>query len=245
MALPTIGETRAAAHMTGTGTDGRTMVDTLVPPPQPLKPRFRGVMHEIAFLVSIPLGLALVAVADTGPAKIAALVYSLGASALYGTSAAYHRGQWSERARGWMRRLDHSMIFVLIAATYTPICVLGLQGGGAMITLVGIWAGATLGVVLGMAGLAQKPGVGATLYLLMGWAAALSAPSLAERLGPLYLGLIVAGGLAYTVGAVGFATNWPNPRPATFGYHEVWHTFTLVAGSCFTVVVWGLVLRAG
>ncbi len=79
--------------------------------------------------------------------------------------------------------------------------------------------------------MAQKPGVGATLYLVMGWAAALSMPSLAEHLGPLYLGLIVAGGIAYTVGAIGFATNWPNPRPASFGYHEVWHTFTLVAGS--------------
>ncbi len=231
--------------MTGTGTDGKTMVDTLVPPLQPTKPRLRGVLHQVAFLASIPLGFALVAVADTPAAKVAALVYSLGACALYGTSAAYHRGHWSERGRAWMRRLDHSMIFVLIAATYTPICVLGLDGSRATMTLIGIWAGATLGVVLGLAGLAQKPGVGATLYLLMGWAAALSMPSLATHLGPLYLGLIVAGGLAYTVGAIGLATNWPNPRPATFGYHEVWHTFTLVAGSCFGVVVWGLVLRAG
>jgi hemolysin III len=143
-----------------------------------------------------------------------------------------------------MRRLDHSMIFVLIAATYTPLCLLGLRGGGAVLTLVGIWAGATLGVVLGMAGVAEKRGVGTTLYLLMGWVAALSVPSLASRLGPTYLGLIVAGGLAYTVGAIGLATNWPNPRPATFGYHEVWHTFTLVAGACFAVVVWGLVLGA-
>lgn len=231
--------------MTGIGTDGRVMVDTLVPPLQPTKPRYRGLLHQIAFLASIPLGFALVAVADTSAAKVAALVYSLGACALYGTSAAYHRGHWSERGRAWMRRLDHSMIFVLIAATYTPICVLGLDGGGATMTLIGVWAGATLGVVLGLAGLAQKPGVGATLYLLMGWTAALSMPSLADHLGPLYLGLILAGGLAYTVGAIGLATNWPNPRPATFGYHEVWHSLTLVAGSCFAVVVWGLVLRAG
>ena len=126
--------------MTGTGTDGRTMVDTLVPPLQPTKPRFRGVLHQIAFLASIPLGFALVAVADTPAAKVAALVYSLGACALYGTSAAYHRGHWSERGRAWMRRLDHSMIFVLIAATYPPICVLGLDGSGATMTLIGIWA---------------------------------------------------------------------------------------------------------
>jgi hemolysin III len=220
------------------------MVGTLVPLTPPEKPKLRGWLHQVAFLASIPLGLALVAVADTTPAKVAALVYSLGASALYGTSAAYHRGHWSPRGRAWMKRLDHSMIFVLIAATYTPICVLGLQGGGAVLTLVGIWAGATLGVVLGMAGIAEKTGVGMTLYLLMGWVAALSMPSMADRLGPLNLGLIIAGGLAYTVGAIGLGTNWPNPRPATFGYHEVWHTFTLVAGSCFAVVVWGLVLGA-
>jgi hemolysin III len=214
-----------------------------VPPPS-AKPRFRGVLHQAAFLASIPLGLTLVAVAQTTPAKVAALVYSLGASALYGTSAAYHRGNWTDRGRAWMKRLDHSMIFVLIAATYTPICVLGLRGGGATLTLVGIWAGATLGVVLGLSGIAEKSGVGMTLYLVMGWVAALSAPSLADRLGPLNLGLVVAGGIAYTVGAIGLATNWPNPRPATFGYHEVWHTFTLVAGTCFAIVVWGLVLSA-
>jgi hemolysin III len=221
------------------GTDGKSVLRLL---PPPVKPRFRGVLHQWAFLASIPLGLTLVALAETSTAKVAALVYSLGAIALYGTSAAYHRGHWSDRQRAWMKRLDHSMIFVLIAATYTPICLLGLQGGGAAVTLVGVWAGATLGVVLGMAGIAEKRGVGMTLYLLMGWVAALSLPSMLEHLGPLYLGLIVAGGLAYTVGAISLGTNWPNPRPATFGYHEVWHTFTLVAGGCFAVVVWGLVL---
>jgi hemolysin III len=228
--------------MTRRQAEGNAVLNVL---PPPFKPRLRGVLHQWAFLASIPLGLALVAVADTATAKVAALVYSLGAIALYGTSAAYHRGQWSDRQRAWMKRLDHSMIFVLIAATYTPICLLGLQGGGAAVTLIGIWAGATLGVVLGMAGIAEKRGVGLTLYLLMGWVAALSLPSMMENLGPTYLGLIIAGGVAYTVGAVSLATNWPNPRPATFGYHEVWHTFTLVAGCCFMVVVWGLVLGAG
>jgi hemolysin III len=224
-----------------TGTEGNEMLRIL---PPPVKPRYRGVLHQGAFLASIPLGLVLVALAPTPSAKVAALVYSLGAIGLYGTSAAYHRGNWTDRGRAWMKRLDHSMIFVLIAATYTPICVLGLRGGGAVLTLVGIWAGATLGVVLGLAGIAEKRGVGLTLYLVMGWVAALSMPSLADSLGPFRLGLIVAGGLAYTLGAIGLATNWPNPRPLTFGYHEVWHTFTLVAGTCFAVVVWGLVLSA-
>jgi hemolysin III len=228
--------------MTVEGADRNDVLNVL---PPPFKPRFRGVLHQWAFLASIPLGLTLVAVAQTGTAKVAALVYSLGAIALYGTSAAYHRGKWSDVQRAWMKRLDHSMIFVLIAATYTPICLLGLRGGGAVLTLIGVWAGAALGVVLGMAGIAEKRGVGMTLYLLIGWAAALSLPSMVQYLGPLYLGLIIAGGIAYTVGAVSLGTNWPNPRPATFGYHEVWHTFTLVAGACFAVVVWGLVLGAG
>jgi hemolysin III len=210
----------------------------------PVKPKLRGLLHEIAFLTSIPAGLALVAFAETTAAKGAALVYALGVSALYGTSAAYHRRTWSERGRRWMKRLDHSMIFVLIAATYTPICVLGLQGGGAVAILVGVWSAAVLGVALGLAGLAEKPGVGFTLYLVMGWLAALSFPALVEGLGAQLVSLVVVGGLAYTVGAIGFATKWPDPRPSTFGYHEVWHTFTLVAGSCFAVVVWGLVLRS-
>ncbi len=227
--------------MTEDRAEGMEMLRLL---PPPVKPRLRGVLHQWAFLASIPLGLTRVAVAGTTSAKVAALVYSLGACALYGTSAAYHRGHWSDRGRAWMKRLDHSMIFVLIAATYTPLCVLGLKGGGATLTLVGIWAGATLGVVLGMAGIAEKSGVGLTLYLVMGWVAAFSMPSLARHLGPVNLGLIIAGGLAYTVGAIGLATNWPNPRPSVFGYHEVWHTFTLVAGACFAVVVWGLVLGA-
>ncbi len=211
----------------------------------PVKPKLRGLLHEIAFLTSIPAGLALVAFAETGAAKAAALVYALGVSALYGTSAAYHRGNWSPRGRRWMKRLDHSMIFVLIAATYTPICVLGLQGGGGSVTiLVGVWSAAVLGVTLGLTGLAEKAGIGFTLYLIMGWVAALSFPSMVHTLGPGLVTLVVIGGIAYTVGAIGFATRWPDPRPLTFGYHEVWHTFTLVAGICFAVVVWGLVLRS-
>lgn len=222
---------------------GTTMADTLLAPAPP-KPTWRGRLHQIAFIASIPLGLALVAMADTTAAKVAALVYSLGAIGLYGTSAAYHRGNWSERGRAWMQRLDHSMIYVLIAATYTPMCLLALRGGGAVLTLVGVWIGATIGVVLALTGLGQKRGVGFALYLVLGWVAAFSLPSLAGHLGPLKSGLIVAGGLGYTIGAVSLATNWPDPRPATFGYHEIWHAFTLVAGACFAVVVWDLVLTA-
>src|SRR5215212_6939095 len=166
-------------------TDGDPVLNVL---PPPFKPRLRGVLHQWAFLASIPLGLGLVALAETPSAKVAALVYSLGACALYGTSAAYHRGNWSDRGRAWMKRLDHSMIFVLIAATYTPLCVLGLRGSGATLTLVGVWTGATLGVILGMAGIAEKTGVGLTLYLIMGWVAAFSIPSLARHLGPVNLG---------------------------------------------------------
>lgn len=224
---------------------GRTMVATRVSDAvEAVKPRLRGRLHQAAFLVSIPVGLVLVALAPTAEAKAAAVVYALGATALYGTSAAYHIGHWSERARHWMQRLDHSMIYVLIAATYTPVALLALHGGQGVVTLIAVWTGAVLGVVLRLTGLSERRGIGVALYFVLGWAAVISFPALVRSLGPVRLALVVAGGLAYTLGAVGLGARWPDPSPRVFGYHEVWHTATLVAGTCFAVVVFGLVLDA-
>jgi hemolysin III len=210
----------------------------------PDKPRLRGWLHQVAFLTSIPIGLLMVATAGTTEATVAAAVYALGVTALYGTSAAYHRFDWSARARRWMRRLDHSMIFVLIAATYTPVCLLALEGSGAVVNLVVIWSGALLGVLFGLTGIAEKPGVGFTLYLTLGWVATFSLPALLDGLGGSRFTLVAVGGIVYTLGAVCLGTKWPDPRPAVFGYHEVWHAATLVAGACFLIVNWGLVLGA-
>lgn len=210
----------------------------------PLVPRWRGRLHQVAFIVSIPHGLVLVALAGSTEAKVAAVIYSFGVSALYGTSAAYHRGRWSPAARKWMQRLDHSMIFVLIAATYTPFALLVLDGGASVALMVGVWSGAGLGLVLGLTGLAQKPGVGITLYIALGWVALLAFPALIRELAVGEMVLLVSGGVIYTVGAIGLGTRWPDPSPKVFGYHEIWHVMTLVAGVLLGVVVWIEVITA-
>ena len=204
----------------------------------PLVPRWRGRMHQVAFIVSIPLGLVLVALAGSAEARVAAVIYSAGVCGLYGTSAAYHRGRWSPSARRWMRRLDHSMIFVLIAATYTPFALLVLDGTASVALMVGVWAGAGLGLLLGLTGLAEKPGVGITLYIVLGWVAVLAFPALIRELSVPEMVLMVIGGVVYTIGAIGLGTRWPDPSPKVFGYHEIWHVMTLIAGICLGVVVW-------
>lgn len=208
------------------------------------KPEWRGRLHQWAFVVSIPLGLVLVALADTTAAKVGAAVYAFGVSALYGTSAAYHRGSWSPRARQIMKRLDHSAIFVLIAATYTPLILLVMEGTWQVFMLALIWSGAIAGLVLALAGVAERRFVGFALYILLGWAALLTLPQLVRGLSPPELVLLFVGGLVYTAGAVGLALRWPDPSPAVFGYHEVWHVMTVVAGLCLGGVVWTRVIVA-
>jgi hemolysin III len=207
------------------------------------KPLFRGRLHQICFFLSIPAGLALVVAARTGEARVAALVYSLGVTGLYGASGAYHRGNWSPRARRWMQRLDHSMIFVLIAATYTPFCLLVLEGTVSIVLLTAAWVGAIAGLVLALTGVAQKKGIGFTLYLVLGWLTLLAMPWLITHLSPLQLGLMALGGVLYTLGAICLGTRWPDPVPTHFGYHEVWHAMTVVAGLCMAVDVWMLALQ--
>jgi hemolysin III len=219
-------------------TDRPSADDPAAAPHLPLVPRWRGRLHQVAFILSIPLGLVLVALAGSTEATVAAVVYSVGVSGLYGTSAAYHRGRWSPRARRWMRRLDHSMIYVLIAATYTPFALLVLDGTASWALLIGVWTGAILGLVLGLTGLSEKPGVGITLYIILGWVAVLAFPALIRALSIPEMILMVVGGVVYTIGAIGLGSRWPDPSPRVFGYHEIWHVMTLVAGVCLAIVVW-------
>ena len=130
------------------------------------------------------------------------------------------------------------MIFVLIAATYTPFALLVLDGTASVALMVGVWAGAALGLLLGLTGLAEKPGVGITLYIVLGWVAVLAFPALIRELSVPEMILMVIGGVVYTIGAIGLGTRWPDPSPKVFGYHEIWHVMTLVAGICLAVVVW-------
>jgi hemolysin III len=201
------------------------------------KPRLRGRLHQWAFFVSIPAGIALVAVARGAEARVSAAIFTASLTALYGVSAAYHRGQWSERVRSRMRRLDHSMIFVLIAGSYTPVTLLALRPAWGVTLLALAWAGAAVGVVITVLCLERWPVVGFTMYLVLGWLAIVAAPQLAHSLSKPELALLAAGGLLYTVGAVVLAGKRPDPRPAVFGYHEVWHTFVISASASHYALV--------
>ena len=203
-----------------------------------MKPRLRGVLHTYGALVSVPLGIALVIAAPNGRATLAAAIYALAVSGLLATSATYHRIDWRRpRARAWMRRLDHSMIFVLIAGTYTPFSLLVLDGTLATAVLIAVWAGAFGGIVLNLVWFTAPKWITATVYVTLGWVATIAMPELAGRIGAVGVALLMGGGLLYTAGAVIYATQRPNPRPAVFGYHEIFHALVLAAAAAHFAVV--------
>jgi hemolysin III len=209
--------------------------------PPPSKPRFRGSLHQLAFLLSIPAGASLVALARAGEARVGAAIFAVTMTGLYGISAAYHRGRWTERGRLVMRRLDHSMIFVFIAGSYTPVTLLALRPTWGITFLALAWSGAVVGVLVTVLRLERWHGVGFAMYIVLGWLAVVVTPQLAHALTGVELGLLLSGGLFYTVGAVVLARKRPDPRPATFGYHEIWHTFVVGASSCHFALVLMLV----
>jgi hemolysin III len=196
------------------------------------KPRLRGVSHQWAFFVSLGAGLALILLANGSTATIAAGIYAFSLSALLGISALYHRVDWRPGARRWMRRLDHTMIFVLIAGTYTPFALLVLHGTIAHVVLVAVWVTAGAGTVLNLLWWNAPKPVTAAVYISTGWIAILAFPQLWDGLGPIGFGLIVLGGILYTAGAVVYARRRPDPRPAVFGYHEIFHLLVIVAAAC-------------
>ena len=201
------------------------------------KPRLRGWLHEVAFFASIPAGIALVALARGAAAEASAAIFAVGLTGLYGVSAFYHRGRWSDRGERVMKYLDHSMIFVLIAASYTPITLLALRPAWGITLLVLAWVGAVVGIVVTLTRLHRWRGVGFAMYLGLGWLAVVAAPEIGRALSRPELLLLVLGGVLYTTGAVVLARNRPNPWPLTFGYHEVWHTFVVGAGVCHYALV--------
>jgi hemolysin III len=206
------------------------------------KPRMRGRLHQIAFFVSVPAGIALIALADTGKARLAAAIFATGLAGVFGASAAYHRVAWSDPARKRMKRLDHSMIFVLIAGTYTPLCLLALSGVWSVVMLATVWAGAITGIVLKQVNIDGLKRVSGFLYISLGWASIVSMPQLFHKMsGPAFT-LVVVGGLLYTLGAIVFAAKRPDPYPAVFGYHEIWHAFTAGASLCHYSAVLLLIL---
>jgi hemolysin III len=192
-----------------------------------VKPRLRGVLHQYAFFVSLASGTLLVLLAATTRSSVAAAIYAASVSALFGVSALYHRRTWTPPARRRMRRLDHAMIFLLIAGTYTPVGLLVLHGTLATVVLVVVWGGAVAGIGLELAWTTAPSWLGGTVYLALGWVAVVAMPQLFARLGVAGGLLLVAGGLAYSAGAAVHALRRPDPAPAVFGYHEVFHLLVI------------------
>jgi len=196
------------------------------------KPKLRGVSHEWAFFVSLVLGIGLIVAADTPKATLAVAIYAASLSALLGTSALYHRVDWKRpEVRRWMRRLDHSMIFFLIAGTYTPFALLVLDGPLADAILAVVWFGAVVGAIVEMVWIEHPKWVAALVYMSLGWVAVVAFPGMWEEMGVGGTLLVAAGGLLYTVGAVVYATQRPNPSPRVFGYHEVFHALVILAAA--------------
>jgi hemolysin III len=210
-----------------------------------VKPKLRGVSHEYAFFVSVACGVALILAASGGRERLAASVYAGAVSALLGTSALYHRVTWRPAARRWMRRLDHSMIFVLIAGTYTPVALLALHGALASTILIVLWAGALGGVIFKLLWIDAPKWLFATVYLALGFVTAAVIGELPAAIGWLGVAGLLTGGLLYTAGAIVYATGKPDPSPKVFGYHEVFHALVIAAASLHYAVIAFAVLPHG
>jgi hemolysin III len=201
------------------------------------KPRLRGRLHQVAFFVSLPAGITLVTLAGGVAARAGAAIFATTLTGLFGVSMAYHRGRWSDRARLVMKHLDHSMIFVFIAGSYTPVTLLAMRPAWGITLLALTWTGAAVGVVVTVLRLERWHALGFTMYLVLGWLAVVAAPQLLKTLSRAEFALLVAGGVLYTVGAIVLARKRPDPSPRIFGYHEVWHSFVVGASTCHFALV--------
>jgi hemolysin III len=202
----------------------------------------RGWIHFWSFLASLATGATLIALAAStvsAKAALATSVYAATVLGLFGVSALYHRRHWvTSRARVWMKRLDHSMIFVFIAGTYTPFALLAMPRHTGLVVLCVVWGGALGGVALKLAWPTAPRWLGVPIYLALGWVAVFVLPDMLHQAGVAALVLLLVGGLFYTVGAVFYATRRPNPWPAVFGYHEFFHAATVVAAICHYIAIW-------
>jgi hemolysin III len=206
------------------------------------RPRWRGRLHRAAFFVSVPAGLSLIALGSTAAARAGAAIYAATLTAMYAASAALHRVDWGPRALRWMRHLDHSMIFVMIAGTYTPFALLALRPPWSTVVLAVVWGGAALGVTVRL--LADRFGIlEGTLYIVLGWIGAIFLPWAIGNLGITGTSLMFAGGLCYTVGAVLFWLRRPVLRPEVFGYHELWHVLVVAGSLCHYGLILYLIVR--
>ena len=201
-------------------------------------PHLRGRLHQIALIVAIPAGVALVFTVHGTVARIAALIYSLTLAGLFASSSTYNLRLGTTRLRPWMKWVDHAMIYLLIAGSYTPMCLVTLPRRWGVPLLAVIWTSALLGAGLKLFWRSRFRRAGGILYMTLGWAAFLALPQFVKLLSPLALTLLLMGGALYTLGAVVLARRRPDPSPTWFGYHEVWHAFVVGAGACQFGAIW-------
>jgi hemolysin III len=209
------------------------------------KPLLRGWLHVACFFLAVPVAVAIVASAASATARVAAVFYVVGVVALFGVSGFYHRGRWSPVWHSRMQSLDHMTIFVMIAGSYTPICLLALEGWVSVAMLAVAWVGAAAGGILAWTRGRRVNGVRFGLYIALGWTAAVATPQLVGNLTVAQLALIAVGGVLFTVGAVFLATHWPDPFPRVFGYHEIWHVLVVAAVVCHMAAIVPMIQGAG
>jgi hemolysin III len=194
-----------------------------------VKPRLRGWIHLGSFPLVLLAGAGLVALAPDTRTRVATAVFGLTAALLFGVSALYHRGTWSPRAEGVLKRLDHSNIFLIIAGTYTPFAVLLLEDGAARLLLTVIWLAALVGIAFRVLWVGAPRWLYVPAYIAMGWVAVAFLPEFLDGGGPLVLALVVLGGVLYTLGGLVYGLRRPDPSPRWFGFHEIFHVLTVVA----------------
>ncbi len=194
-----------------------------------VKPKLRGWLHAATFPLSVLLGAILVILAPTEKARVSSAIFAVTASLLFGVSALYHRGDWGPRASGVLKRFDHANIFLIIAGTYTPFSVLLLPTGPARTILWIVWSGALLGVAFRVLWVGAPRWLYVPVYIALGWVALIYTPQYLHGGGVTVFVLVLVGGALYTVGAIVYGTKRPNPSPRWFGFHEVFHAFTVLA----------------
>ena len=207
------------------------LIEAEVPHPEEIKPTWRGWIHAGTFPVTIVAGVVLLVLADGAAAKWSSAVFVLSSMLLFGNSALYHRFNWKPRTRVILKRIDHANIFLLIAGSYTPITVLALPTDKAVLLLSLVWGGATLGIAFRVFWIDAPRWLYVPLYLLLGWGALMFIIDFFQA-NAVMMALILVGGLCYTVGAVVYGLKKPNPVPGVFGFHEIFHTLTVVAFLC-------------
>lgn len=208
-----------------------------------VKPKLRGWIHAGMTPFVIAVGIVLVVLSPTPAARWSTAVFGLSTTILFGVSAVYHRGTWSARTLAVLRRLDHSNIFLVIAGTYTPLTVLLLPTATARILLIAVWSGALIGIGLRVFWLSAPRWLYVPIYIVLGWVAVAFLPAFWTAGGPAVTLLVMAGGIAYTLGAVVYALKRPNPSPRWFGFHEIFHVGTLLGYTCHAIAIFLIVAR--